>query len=256
MFQFFIESFSNNPILAVFFVSMTPTLESKIAIPLALASNIWGKQTLSPILAVVVSCLGSLLPAMIIIPAIRFLKKKTCGVVLDKFISKIESKYKNNLDKVESKNDVLKKCVRLATFVAIPLPLTGVYSASLIAGLVDMKITYAFLSITIGEVVSASIVLLLCLFFENSTIYILIVSLIIVFVYVGIDIIIHLFQKIKKKRDEWFVLHELNYLFSFFKLSFVLTYLYIVLEIGFYTSFSKFVEQNFFDVIIDWKDNE
>lgn len=257
MFQLFVENFSNYPILAVLLVSMTPTLESKIAIPLALASNIWGKQTLSPILAVTISCLGSLIPAIVIIPTIRLIKKKACGLVLDKFISKIESKYKNNVNKLKNKNDVFKKCVQLATFVAIPLPLTGVYSASIIAGLIDIKFVYAFLAISIGEVMSASIILLLCLFFENSTFYILIASLILVFVYIGINVLANLLKNSKKKEKRWMICSARTKLSLFvFKLSFVLTYLYVVLEIGFYALFSKFVEQNFFDVVIDWENNE
>ena len=208
MFEFFIHTFSKVPILAVLFVAMFPTLESKVALPLAMSTQIWGEQAFSPFVAFVIAFVGSMLPAGVVIVLTRLIKNKTSGFVHDKFISKIESKYKKSFDKLQQKNTTLKKCMMLAMFVAIPLPLTGVYTGSLIAGFTNLKFWQAYLSIFVGEIFSCLVVLLLCTVFENSTFYIFIISLVFVALYLFANLLIYLFKAIrnrvaiKKKRDD------------------------------------------------------
>lgn len=58
----------------------------------------------------------------------------------------------------------------LAVFVAIPLPATGVWTASLAAFALGIRQRRAFISILVGIVVESAIVLLLAVFFKFSLI--------------------------------------------------------------------------------------
>ena len=150
MLEFFVDNFS--PEWAVLLVAAIPLFESKVAIPLGLSVQIWGAEALSVLSSFFLSLIGSMLPVVFVILIVRFIKNKTSGFVYDKFVVRIQEKYKGSLDKMSAKNTTLKKCVLLATFVAIPLPLTGVYSGSLIAGFTSLKIWQSFLAIFVGEI--------------------------------------------------------------------------------------------------------
>lgn len=60
--DFFSSNFYNCVWLAVILIAICPTLESKIAIPFAMNTAIWGTHALTPFAAFILSFLGSLLP--------------------------------------------------------------------------------------------------------------------------------------------------------------------------------------------------
>lgn len=200
MVNFFVDNFGNSVVLAVLLMAMIPTLESKVAIPFALSVAIWGENVLSPIMAFFVSLCGSLIPAFCVILVARYIKKKTSGFVHEKIWSKIESKYGEKLEKANLKSSTFKKCAWVALFVAIPLPLTGTYSGGFIAGLLNLKIWQAFLSVAIGTALSCAIVLVLCLCFANSTYYIFLVALGMIALWLSFSLCISLFKKIRFKK--------------------------------------------------------
>ena len=80
----------------------------------------------------------------------------------------------------------------------MPLPLTGVYSGSLIAGLSNLKVYQAFIAIAIGEFISCLVITLLCVLFENSTLYILLAPLVLVAIFIIFDLIFILIKRKKK----------------------------------------------------------
>ena len=193
MLEFFVD---NLPIvLVVILVAMIPTLESKIAIPLGLSYAVWGEGTLSPILSFVCAYLGSMIPCIFVLLLTRKIKNKTSGFVHDKFFSKVSEKYQKRLEKLSGKGKTIYKLTALSFFVAIPLPLTGVYAGSLIGGLSNLKIWQSFIAIAIGELISCTVVILLCTLFENSAFYVLIASLILVVLFVLFDLILMLIKK-------------------------------------------------------------
>lgn len=202
MLEFFSDNFSDCVFLAVMLMAMIPTIESKVAIPFAMAGQIWGENALSPGMAFLSACLGSMLPAIVVILLARLIKNKTSGFVHDKFVSKIQEKYKTKFSKLDKKESTFKKCLLLSTFVAVPLPLTGVYTGSLIAGFTNLKIWQSFVSIFVGEIFSCLAILLVCLFFENSAFYIFVFSLIFVALYLIINVAIFLAKKILIKRHK------------------------------------------------------
>ncbi len=200
MLEFLVDNLSTCAFVAVLLVALCPGIESKIAIPFALSVQVWGSAVLSPWLAFLIAFVGSIIPIPIVFWVTRKIKNKTVGFIQEKYIEKIKSKYKKNFDRLGNKTSLFQKCFFLGTFVAIPLPMTGVYTGSIISGLTNMKFWHCFLSIVLGELVSCSVVLLLCLLFENSAFYILIASLIILVVFVLFNIILSIINKIKSHR--------------------------------------------------------
>ncbi len=189
--NFFTDNFENCVWLAVMLIAIFPTLESKIAIPLAMNGAIWGSNALSPISALALSLVGSLLPSYLIMIIARKIKGKTTGFLTSRFFNRYNAK--SSL--IENKTSNFKKYLALAGFVAVPLPLTGVWTGSLIAGLSSLNLNYSFLTIAIGTLISTSAITLLCTIFTNSISYILIISFIIIIAFLFIDLFISMFRK-------------------------------------------------------------
>ncbi len=196
--NFFVEHFDNCVWLAVILIAMCPTLESKIAIPFAMNSAIWGNNSLSPFLALIIAFIGAMIPSFLIMLLARKLRGKTTGFISSKFLHH----YSTKSAYIEDKQSGFKKYLALAGFVAVPLPLTGVWTGSLIAGLSNLDLKYSFLTITIGTLISTSAITLLCVLLENSISYILIISLIIIILFLFVDLFISLIKKChRSKRD-------------------------------------------------------
>ncbi len=195
--DFFRQNFSNCVWLVIILVAMCPTLESKISLPLALNTAIWGSNILSPLSAFLLSFVGSIIPSYVIMFIIRKLRQKTTGFITNKFLQK----YKLRSQNIQNKSSTIKKYIALGVFVAVPLPLTGVWTGSLIAGLSNLNIHYAFLSITIGSLISTSSTLLLCSIFENSITYIFMITLVIIIVVMLGDLIFSLISTNKGRKQ-------------------------------------------------------
>lgn len=194
--SFFSQNFSNCVWLAVILVAMCPTLESKISIPLAMNASIWGSESLTAINAFLLSFIGSIIPCYFIILFIRKLKKKTTGFVTNKLLQKYKLKSQN----IQNRAGELKKYMALTAFVSVPLPLTGVWTGSLIAGLTNLNIHYSFLAISVGTFISSFSITLLCSVFKNSIMYILIISLIILIIFLLGDLLFSIFNLKRKSK--------------------------------------------------------
>ena len=138
--NFFLETVGRE--LCVFFCSMIPIIELRGAIPLgaALGLPIWQ--------SFVLSIIGNMLPVPIIL---LFVKK-----VLS-FMSKCRIKFFNKVAnyvyaKAEKNRAKIEKYSfwGVALFVGIPLPMTGAWTGSLVAAIIDMKFWKAVLSALIG----------------------------------------------------------------------------------------------------------
>ena len=189
--EFLSNTFSENVWIIVLIVAMIPTLESKIAIPLAINKTIWGSSSLGIVPAFMLGYIGSLIPCYFILLISRKIRGKTSLIFINRYISKYSSKSYN----VSSKDTNIKKILSLMCFVAVPLPLTGVWSGSIIAGLSNLSLGYCILSISLGAFISAGVITLLCTLFSDSVVSILMISLIIVIVFLFIDILMELFMK-------------------------------------------------------------
>ena len=196
MLEFFAQNFQNYLWLAVILIAMIPSLEAKISIPFALSLSL-KNLSISTFDAFLYSFIGSMIPCLFILLLCKFLKKKSTGFLYDKFTNIINKKYLKNSKKIQ-KNSKIRSIILLSLFVAIPLPLTGVWSGSLIGGLSNLTIFESFISIFIGSFISCLIILFICLLLGNSVIYFLIISLIIIFIYIFINFLISRKKKTQK----------------------------------------------------------
>ena len=101
------------------------------------------------------SVIGNMLP----VPFILLLIKKVI-----QWMSKSKVKFFNKisnylLNKVEKKREGIEKYSfwGVCLFVAVPLPVTGAWTGSLVAAMIDMKFWKAFLSCLIGVMISGTI---------------------------------------------------------------------------------------------------
>src|SRR5690554_2453154 len=135
----------------VILTAMLPVIEVRGAIPVGIALG------MSPFHATLLAFLGSIIPVPFILWTIRpiftYLRR-----------TKLFRRLVNTLtDKSMRKSGKVKKYgyIGLFFFVAIPLPGTGVWSGSLIAALLNMRIKFAFPTIVVGNLVASIAIMLL-----------------------------------------------------------------------------------------------
>lgn len=137
--------------LVVMIISMFPLIEVKGAIPIGVHFGL--PLTKSFFL----SYIGSLVPMPFIILFIRnifnWLKSKN---ILSNYIDKRMAKSNKSYDKIKGYEKL-----GLFIFVAIPLPGTGVWAGSLLASIMNMRLKTAVPIISIGNLISSSIIALL-----------------------------------------------------------------------------------------------
>lgn len=134
----------------VFVLSMVPVIELRGAIPVG-----WGFKL--PLWQTLVLSIGG---NILIIPFVILLFNRVLELLrkfrlTTKIANFIEARTQRKSEKVE--NWVF---LGLMLFVAIPLPGTGAWTASMIAGLLQMKMRKAFLPVALGVICAAVIVTL------------------------------------------------------------------------------------------------
>lgn len=139
--------------LCVFFCSMLPIIELRGAIPLAFAMGLPWWQ------AYLISVVGNLLPIPFILLFINIVIKwmaKSKVKFFNKITTFLMTKVEKNREKIE-KYSFWGLCI----FVAIPLPVTGAWTGSLVAAVIGMKPWKAFLSAVLGVLIAGAIVTLI-----------------------------------------------------------------------------------------------
>ena len=145
--SFFLETVGKE--LCVFFCSMIPIIELRGAIPMGAVFGMPWWQ------AYILSVLGNMVP----VPFILLLIKKIIqwmSASKIKFFNKIANFL---LRKVEKKRAGIEKYAfgGVCLFVAVPLPVTGAWTGSLVAAMIDMKFWKALLSCLLGVMISGVI---------------------------------------------------------------------------------------------------
>lgn len=141
----------------VFFSSAIPITELRAAIPFGIAGG------LSPLDAWFWGVLGNLLP----IPFILFM-----WPLIYKFFDWLPFTRKTLhrfVDKAREKGKTIEKqgTIGLTIFVGIPLPVTGVWTGSLISFMLGLKPLRAAAAMTLGAMISGTIVTLITVGFVN-----------------------------------------------------------------------------------------
>ena len=150
----FIENIIHDEILKVFILSMLPITELRFSIPYGI-----NYYSLSPLYVVSISIIGNILIGIVVIyilgPFMNILKK--IGV----FRFMIE--YIFNKTKIRGHIIDKRKFYGLIIFVGIPLPFTGVWTGALAAYLFNLSKQNSVIAITLGSLISATIVTTLTL---------------------------------------------------------------------------------------------
>lgn len=204
--------------LVVVFIAMLPIVEARLAIPMAIDFGI------SPILSLVYGFIGSaaVVPILlaVLMPFINFLRKtkffkKIGDVIYEKFEKKshalsdtsaietgtLTEEQQQASIKLQKKRE-WKKMLGVFIFVAIPMPLTGVWTGSAIAAITKLSYPKALVSILAGNLVASGIITLLCVFFEKYIdIIILIIGIAAIVVVIALIIKI-IFSKPKKSEEK------------------------------------------------------
>lgn len=130
-------------------ISMVPVVELRGAIPMAVAHDVplW--------LAILVACVGNLIPVPFIIIFIRkvFAWVRRRLPKLDGFVERLERRAAKKSDLVQQFS-----FWGLVILVAIPLPGTGAWTGALIAAMLEMRLKRSFPAITLGVFIAGLLV--------------------------------------------------------------------------------------------------
>lgn len=114
-------------------------------------------------LVFLVSFLGSLLPVPFILLLFNAIFKWMKNYrFLDKFTNFLENKIRKNVGPMEKYKEI-----GLITFVAIPLPTTGLWTGSMIAAFLGLDFKKSFLCNALGGLISAAIITIICVVFPS-----------------------------------------------------------------------------------------
>ena len=195
----FLKNITNDGKLLTLLISVFPLVELKGAIPigLGLQENLLTSATL----AYIGSTLICIPVYFLLIPIFNLLKKIK---FIKRLVEKIETVLKNKAIKVskatenadEKKDKIL--ALALFIFVAIPFPVTGIWTGTAIAVFLQMKFSKCFLPLVLGNLVAGILITLLTLLFKNN-LNIIINAL---FVIAIIMLIIFIVKVVKSKPEE------------------------------------------------------
>ncbi len=133
----------------VFFCSMIPIIELRGAVPMGWAFGLPWWQTY------IIAVLGNMLPVPFILLFInRIIRWMAASKIkfFNKFANWLLRKAEKNREKIEKY-----AFWGVALFVAVPLPVTGAWTGSLVAAVIDMKFWKALLSALIGVMIAGAI---------------------------------------------------------------------------------------------------
>lgn len=196
-----INLFNNNSVMATFVLALLPIFELRGAIPFGMSTQIWGENALTPLS----SFLTSFLATSLVVPIIYFiftpilnLFKKT--KLFKKIAEKFENRIKEKSNKMENSNTI-KKMIGVFLFVAIPLPLTGVYTGTCVAVVLGLNFYETLISCVGGNLIAGIIMLLLSTIFKNNTLIVLYAFIIILVLILLTGFIVKLIKKRSKSKS-------------------------------------------------------
>jgi uncharacterized membrane protein len=138
---------------------MIPWWESRYAIPIAMLYFEWSWWHALPI-----AVIGNIVPIPLILLFFRYVEKFLRNYTLWKnLMNWLFNKTRKRADKKIRRYEYL----GLLLFVAIPLPFTGAWTGALIAYLFDLKFSKSLITIFIGILIAATIMIIMTIFFGN-----------------------------------------------------------------------------------------
>lgn len=199
----FFREIIGNDYVTIFIVSMIPFVEVRGSIPLAIAMG------MNIFYAFLLAFLGSALMAPIILlilkPIINWLKKFKFFRAI---VEAVEDGFKSRADKVQQDAEKFdttlierKKMIGLYAFVALPVPMTGVWTGSAIGAFLDLSFVKSLLVVIVGDLTACTLMTLLSYFCASFIDIILYVVFAIVIIAI-LAFIIKIAMKAMKKGKE------------------------------------------------------
>lgn len=204
----FASIFGEHSILATILISMFPLIELKGGIPVGMSRDFWGANVLNGTQAFLFALLGSCLIvpiiALIFKPILEWLKKTKVFRKIGEFIDdKVKTHSESINAKTESEKSTVKKVWLKALFVfgfvAIPLPLTGVWTGTCVSVAIGLNFWQTCLSAILGNIVAGLIIVFVCSVFPEFTTIIFIIFIAIILVLLAYGIIKFVISNKKNK---------------------------------------------------------
>ena len=137
-------------IIWMIILAMSPISECRGSIPFGISTGI------NPLIIFIISIIFNILIIPIILILLKVSKiREITYRILGKRIENVIEKWKRRYGKYEE--------LGLMLFVAVPLPITGAYTGSLIAYFLEMNLKKSVLYLSLGVIIAATIVTLISL---------------------------------------------------------------------------------------------
>ena len=163
----FLLNLFKNEYIATLFVAMFPLIELKGAIPIGVglfSLGLWETAGIAYLGSTIVSTVEFflLIPIFNLLKKIGFIRKiiERVEAVFDEKAKKIAEKT-NGSPEAEARKIMM---ISLFVFVAVPFPVTGVWTGTAIAVFLGLKFRESVLPIAVGNLIAGSIITLLTFF--------------------------------------------------------------------------------------------
>lgn len=191
----FLLSLELEPRIIILIIAFLPIAEARLALPAAL------KCGLSTFQAFFYSFVGSSVAAavlpLVLVPFVNFLAETK---LFRKVGEAIMLRFSNKAKKVKV-GSTLKQCVLTAAFVAVPLPLTGVWTGSAIASIIGLGYFRSLACVTAGNFIACLIITVITVLLSEYINLIMIAFAVTAFLCVAISLVRTL-TKIGVKTDD------------------------------------------------------
>lgn len=202
----FFRDLIGNDFITVIIIAFIPIIELRGAIPVGIEMGMAWWQSFG--LAFIGSCIAIPILLLLLKPILNLLKKIK---FFNRFATTIEEMFSGKAAKIAAKagtgGDVKRKelwikLIGVFTFVALPIPLTGVWTGTAIAVFLGLPFFKSLITVMLGNLVAGTIVTLLSVFFKQYLDTILMVFFILVIVIVVFYIFMIGFKMYKSKKSE------------------------------------------------------
>ena len=168
--EFLIDVFTN-PYLTVFLIAMIPLIELKGAIPVGMTPAFGLGLLETAAVAYLGSTLISFLVFFLLKPVFALLKKIK---IFNLIVRKCEGLFIHKAEKIAAKTNgsVEREAKRimiisLLIFVAVPFPVTGVWTGTAIAVFLGLKFREAVMPLALGNLIAGSLITLMTFLFKD-----------------------------------------------------------------------------------------
>ncbi len=207
----FVAIFGEHSGIATFIISMIPIVELRGAIPFGSATGFWGESALELWQSLLISLAGSSLVCIILTfmfwPIFKWLKHTKVFKKIALWVEKKLNKNAENINnKVKTEKDAKKvkwlKLIGVFGFVAIPLPLTGVWTGTCLALFIGLNKKETMTTVILGNIIAGLLMTLISYFFADNTMIVFYAFFVLVGVFILYGVIRSIIKKVKNKKQK------------------------------------------------------